>query len=116
MSYGQRERLLQMEINNLIESNVDEMSLSTLKNKLGKEQSNTPQMSRYRRVHGGAAMRNNNAQEGKINELRDIYSDYRVDGGQSSSKPVSRVGGVGGMMMPGISPRSHGNHLTFEAS
>ena len=110
-----------MEINNLIESNVDEMSLSTLKNKLGKEhQSNTPQqqMSRYRRVNGGGggAMRNNHhgqQHEGKINELRDIYSDYRVDGGQSSSKPVSRVAGV---MMPGISPRSHGNHLTFEAS
>ena len=31
-----------MEINNLIESNTDDMSLTTIKNKLAKEQSSTP--------------------------------------------------------------------------
>ena len=111
MSYGQRERLLQMEINNLIESNADEMSLATLKNKLANE-SSTPQNNRQRQRMAGA---NNNQHlrnvEGKMNELRGIYSDYRLDG-QSGSKPGSR--GVAALV--GTSPRSHGNHLTFEAS
>ena len=34
--------MLQMEINNLIESNTDDMSLTTIKNKLHQQQSSTP--------------------------------------------------------------------------
>lgn len=46
-----------------------------------------------------------------MNELRGIYSDYRLDG-NSGAKSLYR-GGAGAMAS---SPRSHGNHLTFEAS
>ena len=53
-------------------------------------------------------MRNN---DNKLNELRGIYSDYRLDA-NSGSKNLTRGGGPAG----GISPRSHGNHLTFDAS
>ena len=34
MSYGQRERMLQLEINKLIDNNTDELSQSNIKQKL----------------------------------------------------------------------------------
>ena len=34
MSYGQRERMLQLEINKLIDNNTDELSQSSIKRKL----------------------------------------------------------------------------------
>ena len=69
-----------MEINNLIDSNADDMSLANLKNKLANE-SSTPQNNRRRMV--GVLNNNQRNATGKMNELRGIYSDYRLDG-QSS--------------------------------
>ena len=64
----------------MIDSNADDMSLANLKNKLANE-SSTPQNNRRRM----AGVMNNNQRNatGKMNELRGIYSDYRLDG-QSS--------------------------------
>ena len=107
MSYGQRERMLQLEINKLIDNNTDELSQSNIKQKLNYAvdaynsslAQSTPKRDLGASLHGQRRQRDN---DGKLNELRGIYSDYRLDG-------AARLRG-------GQSPRSHANNLTLDAS
>ena len=100
--------MLQLEINKLIDNNTDELSQSNIKQKLNYavdaynsslQQSTTPKGGKGASLQGQRRQRDH---DGKLNELRGIYSDYRLDG-------AARLRG-------GQSPRSHANNLTLDAS
>lgn len=101
MSNAERERLLQLEINNLIDGSNDDMSLASIQRKLneqGRWYSSQAEVTSQSRIDGNRRQLNN--RESKIQELRGIYSDYRLDGANQK--------------MQGTSPKSHAN-LMFNA-
>lgn len=102
MSYGQRERMIQLEINNLIENKEDGISMASLQRKLnyGDAMRSVPNITPKGRISSNK--RRSNVHDDKLNQLRGIYSEYRLDGGHQRVR--------------GQSPRSHANQLTFEAS
>ena len=98
MNYEQRERMLQLEINNLIDKK-DEMSMGSLHKKLSASSSPVTAIVASRAMPA----RQFNHDE-RLRQLKGIYSEYRLDGNSQHK------------YRPGMSPRSHANELVFDAN